>query len=151
LGNSARARAKTGQRQARDGNGKRASRRKKVVREEFPDDEELDVIPAAELELTRNAMNLAELKTRPATELVELGIPDLRQARQDATQQEWLNASEDLRAQEQDQESAQTGSQESALRPPSAMEFYTAAMQAGAGWISRQRPQERYGCRRFTT
>jgi hypothetical protein len=49
LGNSARARAKTGQRQARDGNGKRASRRKKVVREEFPDDEELDVIPAAEL------------------------------------------------------------------------------------------------------
>jgi len=76
LGNSARARAKNGSRQAREGgnNGKRASRRnKKTAREEFPDDEELDVIPAAEFELSRNAMNLSELKTRNVAELVELG------------------------------------------------------------------------------
>ncbi len=72
LGNSARARSKTGQRQPRDGNGKkRTSRRRK--RDEFPDNEDLSVIPAAELELTKSAMNLAELKTRPASELVDLG------------------------------------------------------------------------------
>ena len=72
LGNSARARSKTGQRQPRDGNGKkRTSRRRK--REEFPDNEDLSVIPAAELELTKSAMNLSELKTRPASELVDLG------------------------------------------------------------------------------
>ena len=85
MGNSARARSKTGQRPPRDGNGgkKRSSRRKK--REEFPDDEDLDVIPAAELELTKNAMNLAELKTRPASELVELaqsmGLESLARSR----------------------------------------------------------------------
>jgi len=84
LGNSARARSKDGQRQPRDGGGKkRTSRRKK--REEFPDDEDLDVIPAAELELTKNGMNLAELKTRPAAELVELaqsmGLESLARSR----------------------------------------------------------------------
>jgi len=72
LGNSARARVKSGSRQPRDGNGKRGPRRKKTNREEFPDDEEFDVIPAAELELSKDAMNLSELKTRPASELVEL-------------------------------------------------------------------------------
>jgi transcription termination factor Rho len=72
LGNSARARVKNGPRQPRDGNVKKNSRRKKVNREEFPDDEDLDVIPAAELEQSTDAMNLAELKTRPASELVEL-------------------------------------------------------------------------------
>ena len=72
MGNSARARSKNGQRQPRNGNGKkRASRRKK--REEFPDDEDLDVIPAEELEVTKGAMNLAQLKMRPASELVDLG------------------------------------------------------------------------------
>ena len=74
MGNSARARVKNDQRQPRDGNGgKRSSRRGKPMREDFPDDEEFDVIPAAELELTKNAMNLSELKTRPAADLVELG------------------------------------------------------------------------------
>ena len=75
LGNSARARVKGNNdpRQPRDDHGKRSSRRgNKPMREEFPDDEEFDVIPAAELELTKNAMNLSELKTRPASELVEL-------------------------------------------------------------------------------
>ncbi len=43
------------------------------MRDEFPDDEEFDVIPAAELEMTKNAMNLSELKTRPPAELVQLG------------------------------------------------------------------------------
>jgi transcription termination factor Rho len=36
------------------------------------DDEALDVIAPEELELSKNAMNLSELKTRPASELVEL-------------------------------------------------------------------------------
>ena len=71
MGNSARARSKDGQRQPRDGGGKKRTSRRKQ-REEFPDDEDLDVIPAAELEITKNGMNLAELKTRPAAELVEL-------------------------------------------------------------------------------
>ena len=43
------------------------------MRDEFPDDEEFDVIPAAELEDSKNAMNLSELKTRPPAELVQLG------------------------------------------------------------------------------
>src|SRR5690606_37438038 len=76
LGNSARARAKNGSRQAREGgnNGKRASRRnQKSAREDCPDAEDLDVIPAAEVEVSRNAMNLSELKTRNVAELVELG------------------------------------------------------------------------------
>ena len=84
MGNSARARSKNGPRQPRNGNGKkRASRRKK--REEFPDDEDLDVIPAEELEVTKSAMNLAQLKMRPASELVELsqsmGLESLARSR----------------------------------------------------------------------
>ena len=49
------------------------------------DDEEFDVIPAAELELTKNAMNLTELKTRPPADLVELaesmGLENLARSR----------------------------------------------------------------------
>jgi hypothetical protein len=55
------------------------------MREEFPDDEEFDVIPAAELESTKNAMNLTELKTRPAAALVQLaetmGLENLARSR----------------------------------------------------------------------
>jgi transcription termination factor Rho len=55
------------------------------MRDEFPDDEEFDVIPAAELEQTKNAMNLTELKTRPPAELVELaesmGLENLARSR----------------------------------------------------------------------
>ena len=57
-------------------NGKRergGRRNRPPMREEFPDDEEFDVIPAAELAQTKNAMNLSELKTRPAAALVQLG------------------------------------------------------------------------------
>jgi transcription termination factor Rho len=94
LGNSARARVKDGPRQPRDNNnnnpnnnGKRSRRNKGPggpggmgmgmggggMRDEFPDDEEFDVIPAAELENSKNAMNLSELKTRPPADLVQLG------------------------------------------------------------------------------
>ena len=84
MGNSPRARPKNGQRQSRDGHGKKRSSRRKN-REEFPDNEDLDIIPAAELELTKSAMNLAELKTRPAAELVDLaqsmGLESLARSR----------------------------------------------------------------------
>ncbi len=84
LGNSARARSKNGQRPPRNGDGKkRTSRRRR--REEFPDDEDFDVIPAAELEQTKSAMKLSELKNRPASELVELaqsiGLESLARSR----------------------------------------------------------------------
>ena len=75
-----------------DGNGKRNRRNRGgggggggPMREEFPDDEEFDVIPAAELESTRKAMNLSELKTRPAAALVQLaetmGLENLARSR----------------------------------------------------------------------
>ena len=84
MGTSARARPKNGQRPPRDGDvKKRGSRRRR--REEFPDDEDFDVIPAAELEQTKNAMKLSELKDRPAAELVELaqsmGLESLARSR----------------------------------------------------------------------
>ena len=89
-----------GPHQPNDGNGKRGNRRNRggggggggggqggggPMREEFPDDEEFDVIPAAELESTKNAMNLVELKTRPAAALVQLaetmGLENLARSR----------------------------------------------------------------------
>ena len=86
MGNSARARSKDGSRQQRDNNGKkRSSRRKRAPREEFPDDEAFEVIPAEELEQSKSAMNLAELKTRPASELVQfaqsMGLESLARSR----------------------------------------------------------------------
>ena len=86
MGNSARVRAKNGSQRPRDGNGKkRNSRRNRMPREEFPDDEDLELIPAEELELTKNAMNLTELKNMPAAELVDLaqsmGLENLARSR----------------------------------------------------------------------
>jgi len=85
LGNSARTRVKNGPRPQREGGPKRPSRRNKKAREEFPDDEEFDVIPADELESSKDAMNLAELKTRPAADLVTLaesmGLENLARSR----------------------------------------------------------------------
>ena len=86
MGNSARVRAKNGSQRPRDGNTKkRSSRRKRPPREEFPDDEDLELIPAEELEQTKSAMNLTELKNMPASELVELaqsmGLENLARSR----------------------------------------------------------------------
>jgi len=86
LGNSARVRAKNGSQRPRDGNTKkRSSRRKRPPREEFPDDEDLELIPEEELEQTKSAMNLTELKNMPASELVELaqsmGLENLARSR----------------------------------------------------------------------
>ena len=86
MGNSARVRAKNGSQRPRDGNQKkRSSRRKRPPREEFPDDEDLELIPAEELEQTKSAMNLTELKNMPASELVDLaqsmGLENLARSR----------------------------------------------------------------------
>ena len=49
-------------------------RRRRPNRDEFPDDEGgLDILPPEQLEASKNAMNLTELKSRPATDLVALG------------------------------------------------------------------------------
>ncbi len=49
-------------------------RRRRSPQNEFPDDDgNLEVIPPEQLEASKNMMNLAELKNRPAAKLVELG------------------------------------------------------------------------------
>ncbi len=89
LGNSDRPRSKgSGNKSGRsDGRKKSSRRRRHVPSQEFPDDEELEVISSSELELTKNAMNLGELKTRPPAGLIELaqslGIDLARARKQD--------------------------------------------------------------------
>jgi transcription termination factor Rho len=74
LGNQTRSRPKQSTKsKSSDGQGNRR-RRRRPQSEVYPDDDgNLEVIPAEELELSKNAMNLTELKTRPAAALVELG------------------------------------------------------------------------------
>jgi transcription termination factor Rho len=49
-------------------------RRRRPQHTEYPDDEgSLEVIPADQLEASKNVMNLTELKTRPPAALIELG------------------------------------------------------------------------------
>ncbi len=74
LGNQTRSRPKqSGKSKSSNGQGNRR-RRRRPQSEAYPDDEgSLEVIPAEELELSKNAMNLTELKTRPTAALVELG------------------------------------------------------------------------------
>jgi transcription termination factor Rho len=74
LGNQTRSRPKQSTKsKSSNGQGNRR-RRRKPQSEVYPDDDgNLEVIPAEELELSKNAMNLTELKTRPAAALVELG------------------------------------------------------------------------------
>jgi transcription termination factor Rho len=74
LGNQTRSRPKqSGKSKSSNGQGNRR-RRRRPQSEAYPDDEgSLEVIPAEELELSKNAMNLTELKTRSAAALVELG------------------------------------------------------------------------------
>ena len=68
-----------------NGQGNRR-RRRRPQSEAYPDDDgNLEVIPADQLELSKNSMNLTELKTRPAAALVELGegmgLDDLARSR----------------------------------------------------------------------
>ncbi len=86
LGNQTRSRPKqSAQSKSSNGQGNRR-RRRRPQSEIYPDDDgNLEVIPAEELELSKNAMNLTELKTRPAAALVELGeelgLDDLARSR----------------------------------------------------------------------
>jgi transcription termination factor Rho len=74
LGNQTRSRPKqSAKSKSSNGQGNRR-RRRRPQSEAYPDDDgNLEVIPPDELEISKNAMNLTELKTRPASELVELG------------------------------------------------------------------------------
>ncbi len=68
----------TKSRPAKSGNKSKGSpnrrRRRRPPQNEYPDDEaSLEVIPPEQLEASKNVMNLTELKTRPAAQLVELG------------------------------------------------------------------------------
>ncbi len=85
LGNSARGRAKAGNRPNRPkGNGKK-NPRPRSAGAEMSDDGDLEVIPRSELETSKNAMNLTELKTQPAADLVQLaqsmGLDNLARSR----------------------------------------------------------------------
>jgi len=87
LGNTTRGRAKSSGRPSRpEGNGKKRSRRKRSsAPEDFPDNDDVEIIPSEELAQSKSAMNLTELKTRPASELVELaesmGLENLARSR----------------------------------------------------------------------
>jgi len=74
LGNQTRSRPKQSTKsKSANGQGNRR-RRRRPQSEVYPDDDgNLEVIPADQLELTKNAMSLTELKTRSAAALVELG------------------------------------------------------------------------------
>ena len=84
MGNPGRARSKNSPRQQRGNDGKKRPPRRRR-RDEFPDDDDFDVIPAAELEQTKTAMKLADLKNRPASQLLELahsmGLENLARSR----------------------------------------------------------------------
>jgi transcription termination factor Rho len=77
LGNQTRSRPKQPAK-AKQGNNGQTGRRRRSRRPHndalpIDDDGNLEVIPADQLELSKSAMNLTELKTRPAAALVELG------------------------------------------------------------------------------
>ncbi|MFT5501313.1 MAG: transcription termination factor Rho [Woeseiaceae bacterium] len=81
---SGKAKSSSGQGQGQ-GQGNRR-RRRRPSNDVYPDDDgNLEVIPADQLELSKNAMNLTDLKTRPAADLVELGesmgLEDLARSR----------------------------------------------------------------------
>jgi transcription termination factor Rho len=88
LGNQTRSRPKTSTK-AKNTNGQGNRRRRssrKPQSEGYPEDDgNLEVIPADQLEMSKNAMNLTELKTRPAAALVQLGeslgLDDLARSR----------------------------------------------------------------------
>jgi len=86
LGNQTKSRPnKTGNKSK--GNTNRRRRRRPQQDGIYPDDDEssLEIIPPEQLEASKNVMNLTELKTRPAAELVDLGeslgLEDLARSR----------------------------------------------------------------------
>jgi transcription termination factor Rho len=72
LGNQTRSRPKQSAKSKGSSSGNRR-RRRRSPSETYPDDGNLEIIPPDQLELSKNAMNLTELKTRTPSELVELG------------------------------------------------------------------------------
>jgi transcription termination factor Rho len=76
LGNQTRSRPKQpAKTKNSNGQGGNRRRRRRGHSEEYPEDDggSLEVIPADQLALSKNVMNLTELKTRPASDLVDLG------------------------------------------------------------------------------
>ncbi|HZD53188.1 MAG TPA: Rho termination factor N-terminal domain-containing protein, partial [Woeseiaceae bacterium] len=76
LGNQTRSRPKqSAKTKNSNGQGGNRRRRRRPHSDEFPDDDAsgLEVISPDQLAQSKNVMNLTELKTRPASELVELG------------------------------------------------------------------------------
>ncbi len=74
LGNQHRNRPKHSGKSNRGNHGGRRRRRRHHHHDSMQDDDgTLEVIPADQLETTKKAMNLRDLKTRPASALVELG------------------------------------------------------------------------------
>ena len=75
LGNQTRSRPKQPTKTKNsNGQGGNRRRRRRGHSEEYPDDDaSLEVIPPDQLALSKNVMNLTELKTRPASDLVDLG------------------------------------------------------------------------------
>ncbi len=73
LGNQTRSRPKqSAKSKSSNGSGNRRRRRRPQA-DTYPDDDgNLEVIPPDQLEVSKNAMNLTELKTRPPSELVDL-------------------------------------------------------------------------------
>ena len=70
LGNQAKSRP---QKSGNKGKGGNRRRRRRPQHTEFPDDGNIEVIPPEQLEASKNAMSLTDLKSRPAGDLVKLG------------------------------------------------------------------------------
>ena len=74
LGNQTRSRPKQSGKSNKGNSQGNRRRRRRPQNEMYPDDDgNLEVIPADQLESSKNSMNLTDLKTRPASDLVELG------------------------------------------------------------------------------
>jgi len=75
LGNQTRSRPKQSAKSNKGNAQGGRRRRRRSPNDALPEDDggSLEVIPADQLELSKNAMNLTDLKNRPASELVELG------------------------------------------------------------------------------
>ncbi len=70
LGNQAKSRPQKSGNKSKGGNRRR---RRRPQHTEFPDDGNIEVIPPEQLEASKNAMSLTDLKSRPAADLVTLG------------------------------------------------------------------------------